>query len=158
MKLNRQSKLEQFDKSYNSKTSEPFWDAFSNKYAIGNSNKRFFLQATLLLAMPAWNWQKIRQMLSNTFTCYHPKITVNILIKISERKSVSQSVIYNFRATSGIFKKGHFWRSFTQKYLKIILFLEKRAFFVKHDKGQRPTTGRWFLLDYSWPIFTRLYN
>ena len=24
-----------------------------------------------------------------------------------------QRVIYNFRATSGIFKKGHFWQSFT---------------------------------------------
>ena len=41
-----------------------------------------------------------------------------------------QSVIQNFRAVSGIFKKGHNQQSFTQKYLKITLFLERRALFL----------------------------
>ena len=39
-------------------------------------------------------------------------------------------------------KKKHCWRSFTQKYLKITLFLDKRALFVKYYKGQYPTIGR----------------
>ena len=38
-----------------------------------------------------------------------------------------QSVIQNFRAAFGIFKKGHFWGSFTHKYIKTTLFLEERA-------------------------------
>ena len=42
-----------------------------------------------------------------------------------------QSVIYNVRAASEIFKKGHFWGSFTQKYLKLTLFLEKRGLFCQ---------------------------
>ena len=56
----------------------------------------------------------------------------------------------------GIFKKGHFLWSFTQKCLEITqkcvkttLLLGKRALFVKHYKGQHPTTRCWFLLDYS---------
>ena len=39
-----------------------------------------------------------------------------------------QSVIQNFRAASRIFKKSHFWLSFSRKYCKIALFLERRAF------------------------------
>ena len=53
-----------------------------------------------------------------------------------------QSVILNFKAASGIFKKGHLWHSLTQKCLKITLFLEKGHFLVKCYKEQRPTTGR----------------
>ena len=43
-----------------------------------------------------------------------------------------QSVILNFKAASGIFKKGHLWHSLTQKCLKITLFLEKRALFLSN--------------------------
>ena len=46
-----------------------------------------------------------------------------------------QSVIKNFRAASGVFKKGHFWRSFTQKYVKITLLLEKRTLFCQIWQG-----------------------
>ena len=53
-----------------------------------------------------------------------------------------QNVIQNFRAASGIFQKGPFWRCFTQKYLNITLFMEKGHFFVKFYKGQQPTIGR----------------
>ena len=35
------------------------------------------------------------------------------------------------RAASRIFKKEHFWHSFTHKCLKITLFLEKRALFCQ---------------------------
>ena len=41
---------------------------------------------------------------------------------------LNQSVIKNFRAASAIFKKGHFWQSFTQKYLKTTLYLKKGHF------------------------------
>ena len=39
------------------------------------------------------------------------------------------SIIQNFRAVFRIFKKGHFLWSFTQKFLKIMLLLAKRALF-----------------------------
>ena len=65
----------------------------------------------------------------------------------------------------GIFRKQHFLWSFnqkcleiTQKCVKITLLLAKRALFVKYYKGQRPTTGCWFLLDYSlntWGMVTK---
>ena len=38
-------------------------------------------------------------------------------------------------AASGILKKGHNWQSFAQKYLKITLFLEKRALFCQILQG-----------------------
>ena len=44
-----------------------------------------------------------------------------------KNKALRQSVIQNFRAACKIFLKGYFWCSFTQKYLKITLFFEKRA-------------------------------
>ena len=50
-------------------------------------------------------------------------------------KRYSQSVIQNFRAASGIFKKGLLRCSFTQKYLKITLFLEKRVLFCQTLQG-----------------------
>ena len=67
---------------------------------------------------------------------------------VLEKNHKSLSMIYNFRAAFGIFKKGHFFWSFTQKCLEITLLLVKRALFVKCYKRQRPTTGHWFLLDY----------
>ena len=45
------------------------------------------------------------------------------------------SVIQNFRVASGIFQKQHFWLLFTQKYLKITLFVEKRALFCQVLRG-----------------------
>ena len=59
---------------------------------------------------------------------------------------------------SRIFTKLHFWHSFTQKYLRLKLFLEKRYFFVKYYKGQRLTTGCWFLMDYSVRSVQRTLN
>ena len=47
------------------------------------------------------------------------------------------------------YNKGHFLWSFTQKCVEITLLLGKRALFVKYYKRQCPTTGHWFLLDYS---------
>ena len=46
------------------------------------------------------------------------------LLPRKEKKYV-QGVIQNFRAASGISKKGHVWCSFTHKYLKITLFGKK---------------------------------
>ena len=60
-----------------------------------------------------------------------------------------QSIIYNFRAASSIFKKGHFLQSVTQKCLKWDFFWKIKHFFVKYYTGQHPTTGHWFLLDCS---------
>ena len=81
---------------------------------------------------------------------YFPAFGLNTNTVCSVRiRLCIQNVIYNFRATSGFFKKGDFRRSFTQKYLKMTYLWKKRHFFVKHDKRQRPTTGCWFLLDYS---------
>ena len=65
-------------------------------------DSRFFLSATFLWATPGWNWQKIRQMLSNTlrlkFGClkiihflhlwYRPKLIWNILKNIEKNKYV----------------------------------------------------------------------
>ena len=72
------------------------------------------------------------------------KVLVNTFPEL--QNCFGQSEIYNFRAASRIW---HFWRSFTLKYLKQHCFSEKRHFFVKCYKGQRPTTESWFLLDYS---------
>ena len=46
-----------------------------------------------------------------------------------------QSVIQNFRTAPRIFKKEHFWHSFTQKYLKITLFLEKGTLLSNNLRG-----------------------
>ena len=93
-----------------------------------------------------WSWKKFCDLVIFDFhrfsnTRSNPWFQVKFCLR--------QSVILNFRAASGIFKKRHFWCSFTQKYLKITQFLEKRHFSVKYYMGQCPTTGRWFLLDYS---------
>ena len=45
-----------------------------------------------------------------------------------------QSVIQNFRAASGIFKKGHFLRSFTKKYLNTVF--GKRVLFCQVLQGE----------------------
>ena len=39
---------------------------------------------------------------------------------------------------SGIFYKGHYWQSFTQKYFKITLFLKKRTLFCQILQGTAP--------------------
>ena len=49
------------------------------------------------------------------------------VIKQSSLKVIKHSIIQDFRATSGIFKKGHFLCSFIQKYLKVTLLLAKGA-------------------------------
>ena len=46
-----------------------------------------------------------------------------------------QSVIWNSRAVSRIFKKGHFWLGFFWKYCKITLLWEKRAFLSNIMRG-----------------------
>ena len=61
-----------------------------------------FLKATLLLVTPDWNWQKVKQLLSNNPTlkfcylkivhilhqCYHPKVIGHILKNKQKNKCV----------------------------------------------------------------------
>ena len=61
---------------------------------------------------------RLNLMLSWTFSGQSKKL----------KKITVQSVIWNFRAAYRIFKKGHFWLSFSWKYRKITLFLGKRLF------------------------------
>ena len=95
-------------------------------------------------------WNSANSVIANT---YSPEAKLYFLMSLH-----FQCIIYNFTTASGIFKKVYSWRSFTQKYLKITLFLEKRHFIVKYFKGQCPTTGRWFPLDYSLILLVVLFG
>ena len=50
---------------------------------------------------------------------------------VSLSKCILSECNLNFRAASRIFTKGNFWLSFSQKYCKVTLFLEKRALFCQ---------------------------
>ena len=72
-----------------------------------------------------WSWKKFCDLVIFDFhrfsnTRSNPWFQVKFCLR--------QSVILNFRAASGIFKKRHFWCSFTQKYLKITQFWKKDTF------------------------------
>ena len=66
----------------------------------------------------------------------------------AEEKSQIPEYNLEFQGSVWNLKKGHFLWIFTQKCLEITLLLAKRVLFFKCYKGQRPTTGHWFLLDY----------
>ena len=65
----------------------------------------------------------------------------------SKEISISQSVIQNFRAASGIFKKRTVLGSFTHKYLRITLFLEERALFCQLLLGA--ASDYWMLISFG---------
>ena len=58
-----------------------------------------------------------------------------------------QNIIQNFRAASRIFKKGHFWGSFTHKYIKITLFWEERALLCQILLGT--ASNYWTLISFG---------
>ena len=84
------------------------------------------------------NWYKTLKIYNLTTKRYTNDTTDHIICHIhySSRFNLivssrfhMRSLIQNFRAVSRIFKKGHFLWSFTQKCLKTMLLLAKRALF-----------------------------
>ena len=112
--------------------------AFKSKFSCRSGSAIFRLLITI---------HKIRAIKFKAFRVFRRRLQTikNFRADVVEKTSAQltrggigdlhlQSVIQKFRAASGIFKKGHFWRSFTKKYISTIF--GKRTLFCQILQGK----------------------